>query len=195
MATKKYSSSKSNKSKAYKKAALILVPLVVVGLSIALLAHQSSTSKTAKTTQPKQVSPAGSIDYSPAKPSDNAANEARKSQPGAQPKEASDGTNTQAAPTPFSATISRANGQGQNITVAAIVNGASSGTCTFNFSQSANGAIVKRYSEPVSAANQSYSCSQATVAMPSGGDWYVSLSVASSGSEANNQWAANPVKL
>lgn len=151
-----------------------------------------------KNGKPVATSPASSnrqvntIDYSASKPSDNKANEDRKSKAAASVNT----LNTPSTPPNFSATISRANGSGNKITVAANVNGGTSGTCVFNFSRSKNGSPeVSSSSESVQPTNQSAMCPPVTVTMPSGGNWYVSVVVNSNGSKASSEWAANPVNL
>lgn len=170
--------------------------LALAVLLVALLAGiwwRSHTSHKTAVSSPTGASSTGSIDYSAAKPGDNAANDQRKSSSSPSPT-LNNGPSSSAPPT--SITITGANpDNNQSIKVSAIVQGVTSGTCTFNFSQSDGGAIKKSYSEAVQSATNYYSCPPVSVTMPSSGSWYVSASLSSGSQTSSAKWAGNPVSL
>jgi cytoskeletal protein RodZ len=173
-----------------KKIGISVLAVLFFGLLVGLWWHSNHR---VAVSSPTTVKPAGPIDYSPAKPADNAANDQRKGS--AAPSTTLD-NGPSSSTTPISITITGANpDSSQSIKVSALVQGVSSGTCTFNFSQSGGGTIKKSYSEAVQSATNYYSCPPTSVVMPSKGDWYVSASLSSGSQTSSAKWAGNPVSL
>lgn len=136
------------------------------------------------------IRPAGSIDYSPAKPGDNTANDQRKgsSNPSTTIPESTPNSGSGTSTKP-SISIAGANPNGrQSIIVSATISGTTSGTCTFSFSKTDNGAAAKTYAEPITFSGTYYTCPAHTVEMPSGGNWYVSATLSSGGQTARDKW-------
>ncbi len=190
-----YKSSRAGHKSLFKKRQVLIASLVFViliaGLSIALW-HRHSNQKVAVVTPATSSSrPTNSVDYSPAKPSDNTAtNQSKGSSPAAATPPADNSSPG------VSITMQGANAEPHNgIMVSALVQGVTSGTCTFNFSRSDGGSIQESYSEAVQLSVNYYDCPSYTVNMPSNGSWYVSAVLTSGSQTATSKWAANPVTL
>lgn len=174
---------------------LVAVLLVVIAAgTLYLLMHGGTAKPTASNTNTGSsgIKPPNTIDYSPARSSDNASTDKSKgSTPAAYSPPA--GSSSGAAPS-MSITITEAKKVGGgNIEVSAIVQGATSGTCTFDFSTSDGGPAQQTYTEPVQLATNYYTCPPHTVSGLAGNSWYVSATLESSGQTAGAKWANNPV--
>ena len=173
---------------------LLLILLVLVIGASGFAWHRHNDKKINLTPATSGIRSNNSIDYSPAKPSDNAAtNQNKGSSPPASTPPAS--SSAQSGP---SITITGANKNtsvSYGIDVSALAQGVTSGTCTFNFSKADGGAIQKSYNETVQLSVNYYTCPKITVSMPSGGDWFVSVVLTSGSQTATSKWAANPVVL
>jgi len=163
-------------------AALLLLILIAVGTFYLIHKHNSNqVLKPAKT----------HIDYSPAKPSDNAASEARKNNTTPN-KNGSTGqtlNNTGDSPS-FSVSITGANiDKGSNtLYVGSLVNGEISGTCTLTFSKAGASNIV--LTNNVTLQNSSYVCpvfSESVSKFPSPGQWQATLDVVNGNSKATDK--------
>lgn len=167
---------------------------VVVLLAAGWYWHRHHTAETAPVATDSGIRPSGSIDYSPAKPGDNAANNARKGSSGSSSTTIPESTpNSGGGQTGAAISIAGANksaGTADSITVSATVENASTGTCTFYFSRSSGGPVVQSYSEPVLYTGTYYSCPPHPVQMPSpySGSWYVSAALSSGGQTASDKW-------
>lgn len=185
---------RSIQSRLTKRGVLITALVMVAVLAAGLWYWNSRPAKTNPSANTSTTSkPTNTIDYSPAKPSDNTAANQNK---GSAPASSTPSSN----PSPASGaaiTITGANPQSasQSIEVSALVEGVTSGTCTFSFSRSAGGTAVKTYSEAVVLATNYYTCPRHAVPMPGTGDWYISAVLTSGSQSANSTWAANPVRL
>jgi len=182
---------KKNNRRFYLVAAAAAALLLVTGG--AWYWHRHNAAKTMPVSTDTGIRPSGSIDYSPAKPGENVANNARKG------SSVSSSTIPQSTPsssggqTTASISIAGANktpGTTDSITVSATLQNVSSGTCTFNFAHTAGGQVLQSYSEPVQYTGTYYSCPSHPVQMPSpsNGNWYVSATVVSGSQSATDKW-------
>jgi cytoskeletal protein RodZ len=175
------------------RASLLLSALGIVilaGVASYWLTHRHQLTNSASSGTLTKKAP-NTVDYSSGK-TDNSATDSLKD---TTTKDGTDNTtlNTPSTAPDFSATISRANASGNSITVAANVNGTTTGTCVFSFASTDGGTVLKRGDpEPVTAGNQSSFCAPQTVTMPSSGTWYVSLTVTNNSKVATAKWQGSP---
>ena len=189
---RKYSNLKTQKTRKLLVYSLASLALLIIGGASFAVWHQHH-NKTA-TVNPTAASasgtrPTNSIDYSPATPSDNTATNQSK---GSTPQSSTPPSNSSGS---LSITITEANASNGGIEVSALVQGVTSGTCTFNFSRSDGGAVEKNYTEAVKLSANYYACPRYYVPMPEPGAWYVSAVLSSGSQTSSSKWAANPVNL
>jgi hypothetical protein len=173
--------------------ALLLPIIVIILLAGSGLAYWTYHKKSA----PASVAPVAdnTIDYSPSKPSDNAANNARKGSASSN-STLDSGSSTGQSSTPLSVTVTRAGVVGNQLQVGTLVEGTTTGICTLSVSQTGQQTITK--TETIQQQNNTYSCpvfSLPTSQFPNQGSWNVSVAVTSNGKTASGQWQANPVAL
>ncbi len=184
---KQAANKKVKKRKSYKGLILLVVVIILVAGGLIWKLNKKQPDHSAV------ITPASSINYSPAKPSDNAANNARK---GSTSAAATLDNGSSSSSVPFSVTVTRAEVFSSYLEVGTLVNGATSGTCTLSVSQSGQATITR--SEAMQAQNNAYSCPVFQVPVsdfPDQDAWNVSVSVTSNGQTESNSWAGNPVFL
>jgi cytoskeletal protein RodZ len=164
---------------------VLAIFIIVIGVGL-LYYHYKHKPKTVVAAGSISASAPNTVNYSPGTASENAANNARKdSSPSANTT-----LNTPATPPPFSVTVSKANASGQTVTVAANVNGVTSGTCNFSISKTSGGTTFQTTpTEQVEPSNQSAYCPPQTFSsLTPNTTWYVSVSVTNSGSTVTAKW-------
>lgn len=167
--------------------ALILL-LGGVGVAYVKYHKSSNASKTTATRLPN-------VDYTPATTGDNQANEDRKSQPPSKNDVNGQSTSSSDNSNPI-VTITRAGVVDSNLQVAALVNGATSGTCSLTVSQQGQQSVTA--TENVQLQNSSYVCPVFNVPLsrfPNHGAWNVSVAITSNSKSSTSNWQANPVQL
>ncbi len=172
----------------------ILVLLVLFGIAAFVIYHHYSAARSAKETGSNR--PTNSVDYSPATKADNAANENRKTS--TSPSSTLDSSGPPPNTGNFGVTINRAglDSSKQNLQVATLINGVSSGTCTAYISQAGQTTISQTVD--ISLQVNHYVCpviNIPTSQFPNKGKWDVSVTVSSDGKTVTASWASNPVSL
>lgn len=173
---------------------LIFILLLLFGLAcFAIYRHYSSTSLTKHSGSNRSTN---SVDYSPATKADNAANENRKGS--SSPPSTLDSSTPPPNNGDFAVTINRAglDSSKQNLQVATLINGVSSGTCTAYVSQTDQTTITQTVD--ISLQVNHYVCPVINIPVsrfPNKGKWYVSVTVSSDGKTVTASWASNPVSL
>lgn len=129
-------------------------------------------------------------------PADNDFNNTRKSSP--TPAQTLDNGPTASSSTKpnISLTVTRAGTFDGSLEVGTLVNGATTGTCTLDVSQTGQQTITQ--SEQVALSNNSYTCPVFNVPLsqfPNQNDWNVSVTLTSGGATTNASWANNPVNF
>lgn len=180
-----------NRRRWLKYALPVLAVLIIAGGGYALF-HKNP--KPLQTTSP--ASPNSHIDYTPATKADNAPNNTRKSS--ATPATTLNNYQAPANTGSYSVAITRAglDSTKQNLQAAAIVRGATDGTCTLNVHKQGQTTVTR--SEPMSFEVNSYGCPVISIPVsefPSTGAWDVSMTVVSNGQSVTSDWAQNPVQL
>jgi cytoskeletal protein RodZ len=171
----------------------ILLAVAVIGGGLYAYHKQHTTNTSGVTNSAKRA--VNSVDYSPSKPSDNAENNARKSNPASANPTLDNGSTSTPTPT-FSVTITRAGVVGDNFQVASLINGATAGTCTLSLSQTGQTTITQ--TNQVALQNNAYVCPVFSIPLsqfPNQGNWTVNLSVVSGAQTETAAWADNPVSL
>lgn len=157
----------------------IFAILVLAVVNIVVRHQKSSTApSTAASTNPTNT-----IDYSPATPADNTANENRKSTaPGSGTLSGGSASNSSS----FSVQIVSANPTGnKNVHIGTLVNGTSTGTCTLTATQNGQANVVDT-SHSVQQNVNEYDCGVYNLALPTTGEWKLTLTVSSNGSQASD---------
>lgn len=172
-----------------------VIILVLLGLYF-WHTHQNKSKATNNPAAGSTVNPNNSIDYSPAPKADNNANDSRKSS--GNPTSTIDTYQAPANSGTFSVSISRAgvDSSSQNLQVATLINGVSSGTCTLNVHQAGQQTVSK--SESVVLQVNSYVCPVMNIPLsqfPNKGSWNVTVTVESNSKTVSANWANNPVAL
>jgi cytoskeletal protein RodZ len=176
--------------KSRKRALTLLITLLISGGGIALWWHYHKPAQVSVT----NTAASSTINYSPSKPSDNAANNARKTT--STPASTLDNGATTTAPAPFSVSVTRAGVVGSDLQVGTLVNGATSGGCTLNVSQSGQQTVSQ--TSTIQQQNNAYSCPVFNIPLsifPNKGNWNVSVVVTSGSESQTGQWQANPVNI
>lgn len=176
----------------YKLLSIVLALIVLLGAgSAAYIQHRYSASHSSNS--------AGKVDYSPAKKSDNTANEQRKNSfptSSANAQTNSKGTTssmqTGAPSTAFTITITNANVNTdlKNVHIGTLVNGTTAGNCTL-IAQHAGQPNVIKYSS-VHQDNNTISCGVFNIPFsdfPRSGEWRLTLSVENTGTVASDSWS------
>lgn len=193
-----------------KRARLIQRPLVIVGIVAVLIViggflgykhHQDTVRAAATAAKAKAeatVKPTNTVDYSPARASDNAANEQRKDNPSQASPTLNNGPTSSSPSQSVSVTITRVgkDQSGQNLQVASLVEGATSGICTITASRQGQPSVTRQVS--IEQQANAYACPVVNIPLsdfPEKGAWNVSASVTSGGQTKTTTWAANPVTL
>jgi hypothetical protein len=127
-------------------------------------------------------------------PADNNFNNTRKSS--STPAQTLDNgpTASSSATSNISLTVTRAAIFDGSLEVGTLVNGATTGTCTLDVSQTGQQTITQ--SEQVILSNNSYACPVFNVPLshfPNQNDWNVSVTLTSNGATTTASWANNPV--
>ena len=175
--------------------ALIIVILVsgLIGLAFYWHNHRSNSKSVMQTA----VQTGRKINYSPTTKADNAANNSRKSS-SSTPSTTLENYQPPPNTGSFQISITRAglDASGQNLQVASLIYGVSSGTCTLNVHKDGQPTVTR--SEAVAFQVNSYVCPVITIPVsqfPVRGDWNVSMTVESAGTTVTSDWAKNPVSL
>jgi cytoskeletal protein RodZ len=173
--------------------------LVLIILAILVLAavggggywwkHRSDSQNTAKHSSSKPgTRPQNSIDYGPAKASDNqATNDQKQNNPSkvGTPLDQSSGSAS------FSVTVTRAtvDTTDKQLIVGTLIDGGSSGTCIFKATKSGQ-ADVSATNQVAQNGNE-YTCPNFIIPFsqfPASGDWQVSVTVSSGGKSQTGTW-------
>lgn len=180
----------------------IAVLLIVIG-SIALYKHHEDDIQVAKTAALEAkakavVKPTNTVDYSAPKSSDNAANEQRKDNPSQAATTLNNGPTMRSTTPEPSITITRAGKDpgGQNLQVASLVEGATSGTCTITATKQGQSPVSRQVM--IEQQGNSYTCPVVNIPLsdfPEKGNWNITASISSNGQAKTTSWAANPVSL
>lgn len=136
------------------------------------------------------------IDYSPGTKADNESNNSRKSS--SSPTSTLDNPTSSPNTGNFSVTITRASldSSQQNLQIATLVNGITTGTCNLKVAQSGQATLTR--SEDLILQVNAYVCPVINIPLssfPNRGKWDVSMSVESNGKTVSSDWSANPVAL
>lgn len=131
-----------------------------------------------------------SIDYSPAKASDNAANDTRKNS--SNPADTLDnGPNANSSSGPLGITIVNARRSGTDVRVGNIVNGTTTGTCTLSATQSGQTSPTAVTAQVQLDVNN-YDCGVMHISLPDTGAWQIKLTVASGSNSASATTTVGP---
>lgn len=167
----------------------LLLPLLVLVLALGLGAwfvksHENKITATSKSTNTTNTGK-GSIDYSPATPADNAANESRKSSSsGSETLNSSGSTKSNGlSVTILNASVISDSGGNKLVHIGNIVSGTSTGVCTLTASKSGQPDVNDTASVQLDGNN--YDCGVFNTPVskfPSSGTWLLTLTVTSGGS-------------
>jgi hypothetical protein len=178
-----------------KKTLIILLVLIIAVAGFFIWRHYHNQAKAkANAIAADEKKSNSTINYSPSTPADNAANNSRKTS--TNPAQTLVNGASATSSVPLSVTVTRAGVVGSNLEVGTLVNGASSGSCTLNVSQSGQSTVTK--TEDVQVQNNAYTCPVFDIPVsgfPNKNNWNVSVTVTSSGRTVSGQWQANPVNL
>jgi hypothetical protein len=187
---------KSKKFKITKKTALVsgIVLVVIIGGLVYWHYHSNFNKAVVSPLRTSAQSSTSKNTYSAAPAADNNSNNSRK---GNSPTTANQ-TLDQSPTASFSVVITRASldTNSQNLQVASLVNGTTSGTCLLSLSQAGQTTITQQNS--VEQQNDSYICpifNTPLSSLPNKGNWNVSVAVTSNGQTVTNNWSGNPVAL
>lgn len=160
-------------------ALLVVIVLLIVGGYI-LHRHLSSATSTTPSTS---AHPQNTIDYSPAKPEDNAANSARKSS--SNPAATLDnGPTASGSSNPLGVIIVNARRTGTDVRVGNIVTGTTTGTCSLSATQTGQTPPAPVTAQVKQDVNN-YDCGVMHIALPNTGTWQVKLTVTSGSNSAS----------
>lgn len=179
---------------------LLVAVIVIVGLGIAGTIYELNkhANNASTTTGSGAIKPENTVDLSPATSSDNAANNSRKSAAGTSPNSNLAPTlDSHSSSTALAVTVTRAtvDTQGQQVIVGTLVNGATSGTCTVTISKAGYSSLTA--SNQIAQQNNTYVCPNFTFPLsqfPAHGDWQVSVTVSSNGTQATGAWP-DPISI
>jgi len=168
--------------------ALLVLFLLGTGIFTATkLHHKPRTDQTAVASD----RPVNSVDYSPSKPSDNAANENRKSSTNASPTLDSTSNPSSDSPVSFSVNITNASALNDSslVHVGTLVKGTTDGSCTLTATQAGQSNVTKTSS--IRQDVNYYDCGVFNIPFsdfPHTGNWTITLTVTSNGKQASNTW-------
>jgi hypothetical protein len=175
---------------------LIAIILIAVATKIGFSMLHKSTINTPSSQKPGTPARAvNSVDYSKSSQQDNALNEQRKSNTASAGQTLDSNTNKSTSNSNMSITITRAGVVSGTLQVGTLVDGASTGTCTLNLSQSGQRAVTQ--TKTVEQENNTYACPVFNVptSQLTKGAWSVSVTLTTNGRTATGQWANNPVMI
>lgn len=182
-----------------KKRLIITAGIVVVlgagGFGTYKLVHHNSPAKAQSALIPG-TKPIDTINYDPSTPSDNASNNARKSNPDSAAQTLDNGSSSTTQSSTASVTITRASVISGNLEVGTIVSGATSGTCTLSVSQSGQQTVTQ--TQQISQQDNAYACAVfnvPTTSFANNGPWTVAVSISTTSGTASSSWQGNPVYL
>lgn len=158
---------------------LVLVVVLMIGGGLFLLTHRhknTAVTGTSQTNQTSGVHSQNTIDYSPAKPADNATNEDRKSSDSPS-STLTGGSSSSSSTSAVSVIITNTSHSGNTVSVRNQVEGVTSGTCTATASQSGQANVVQN--STVGQDVNLYDCGVIQLNLPAGGTWNITLSVTS----------------
>ncbi len=190
------------KSTGTKKRLIIAAGIVVVlcaASGTAYVWHHHNTAAKKSAQQSALVpgtKPIDTINYDPSQPSDNNANNQRKSNPSTAAPTLDNGATSTTTNSTASVTITRAGVVAGNLQVGTLVSGATSGTCTLSVTQSGQQTVTQTQS--ISQQENTYACAVfnvPTTSFSNNGPWAVSVSVSTNAGAANSTWQGNPVYL
>ena len=171
--------------------AVVCLLFVVIAITSLVVRHTNS-NKTYDSTSVKERQ-INSVDYSPSKPSDNTANEDRKSSEN--PPQTIPSANTPNT-SQGSVTVTRVSTLAGNLQVGTLLSGITAGTCTLTLSQTGQTTITRQNN--VAASNNTFSCPTFTIPVtdfPIKTGWNVNIVVTNGSTNATSIWQANPITI
>lgn len=170
---------------------------ICIGMAAYNFKQHKSVPTNTSSSSPQIINPVNTVDYSPAT-QDNTATEERKNNPSRASHTLSNGSVTPDTPPAMSITITRASKDqaNQNLQVATLIEGTTSGVCTTTVSKKGQTSITRQ--AKVELQTNSYVCPVQTIPLsefPELGSWNISVSLVANGQTKTNNWAANPISL